>query len=232
MLKDERPEFSEIQRRSLMTNRFKIDLAAKRFPATFLAFDVLYLDDQATMEMPLQRRKELLRAQVTDGDRMAVSRLVGGGAGQQLYALAEQQDLEGVVAKRLDSIYTPGKRTKDWIKIKNLQDDDFVVCGWIPKDNHMTSIVLGQYLGNILVYKGHVTLGVGGKAFETIKAQGTLDGPPLEVPAGHGNESAYWIAPRLVCTVKYMEKTKAGGMRQPVFKGLRPDKNPKECTTE
>ena len=213
-----------------MTNRFKIDLAAKRFPATFLAFDVLYLDDQATMEMPLQRRKELLRAQVTDGDRMAVSRLVGGGAGQQLYTLAEQQGLEGVVAKRLDSIYTPGKRTKDWIKIKNLQDDDFVVCGWIPKDNHMTSIVLGQYRGNTLVYKGHVTLGVGGKAFEIIKEQKILDRPPLEAPAGHGNDTAYWIEPNLVCAVKYMEKTQNGGMRQPVFKGLREDKKAHDCT--
>ena len=93
---------------------------------------------------------------------MALSRVVEG-RGIDFYRLAEKHDLEGIVAKRKDSIYIQDKRTKDWIKIKNLKDDDFVVCGYIHKDNHMTSIILGQYQDGELIYKGHVTLGVGGK---------------------------------------------------------------------
>ena len=80
-----------------------------------------------------------------------------------------------------------------------------------------------------LVYRGHVTLGVGGENFRRIKAIPVRNSPPFAAPSG--NETAVWIAPVLVCTVKYMEKTEHGGMRQPVFKGLRDDKTPEECMT-
>ena len=128
-------------------------------------------------------------------------------------------------------MYFQGKRTKTWLKMKNLMDDDFVVCGWIPKDNHMTSIVLGQYAGGKLVYKGHVTLGVGGPAFARIKTLPRALCPLFDepVPDSHGNEDARWVEPRLVCVVEFMHRTKNGGMRQPVFKGIREDKRPEEC---
>lgn len=127
--------------------------------------------------------------------------------------------------------YFPGKLTKDWIKCKNLKDDDFIVCGYIRKENHMTSIVLGQLLNRAMIYKGHVTLGVGGQPFQKIKALPILPSPPFqETPPG--NENAVWVAPFLVCTVKFMEKTSSGGMRQPVFKGLRDDKRPGDCTVQ
>lgn len=159
---------------------------------------------------------------------MAVSRVVERG-GVELYKLTERAGLEGIVAKRRDSRYYLDKRTKDWIKCKNLLDDDFVVCGYIRKSDHMTSIVLGQYDGPALVYKGHVTLGVSGEDFRRIEAHNTVAAPAMEVPAGHGNEQAEWITPDLVCTVKFMERTANGGMRQPVFKGLRDDKAAHEC---
>jgi len=114
--------------------------------------------------------------------------------------------------------------------MKNMMDDDFVVCGYIFKESHMISLVLGQYHNEKLVYKGHVTLGVGGAAFSQIKAQPRAIRPPFDVPEGHGNEDAVWIEPTLVCVVEFMHRTKNGGMRQPVFKGLRPDKLPEECT--
>ena len=85
----------------------------------------------------------------------------------------------------------------------------------------MTSLVLGQYSGDSMVYKGHVTLGVGGESFRRIRSLDQTGHPPFTVP--DGNESAVWIEPVLVCTVRYMMKTASGGMRQPVFKGLRED---------
>ena len=108
-----------------------------------------------------------------------------------------------------------------------MKDDDFVVCGYIHKDNHMTSIILGQYQDGKLIYKGHVTLGVGDKPFARIAEQPELSVPPFPVPAG--NENAIWLRPELVCTVKFLERTASGGMRQPVFKGLRDDKKAEEC---
>ena len=229
ILKDGRPDFSLIQRRSLMSDRFKIDLDSKHNPATFSAFDVLYYDCQETMLLPLMERKALLAKSITDGPRMAISRYVDG-QGTPLFDFAVERELEGIVAKVKDSIYIQGKRTADWIKMKVMMEEDYVVCGYILKSNHMTSIVLGQYRGNNLIYKGHVTMGVSGQAFDIISRHSTLTTAPfIAYPAGHGNDRAIWLSPELVCIVKFMHHTKSGGMRQPVFKGLRFDKTAAEC---
>lgn len=227
VLKDGKPDFFEIQKRSLMNNNFKIGLLSKQFPASFIPFDILYYKDKDITLLPLvERKKYLARVIKTETARMALSKYIDG-QGIALYSLAERQELEGVVAKRKDSIYIEGKRTHDWIKIKNMKDEDFVVCGYIHKDNHMISIVLGQYDNAKLVYKGHVTLGVGGENFAQIKKIPHIPAPLFAVPAG--NENAVWIIPELVCVVQFMDYTAGGAMRQPVFKGLRPDKQPEEC---
>lgn len=227
VIKDGKPDFFEIQKRSMMSNPVKIDMAAKKYPACFTAFDILYYDDHQVMDLPLTERKELLQKAVqSENSRFSVSRYIEKN-GISFYNLAEQQELEGIVAKRKDSKYYLDRRTKDWIKIKYLQDDDFVVLGYVPKENSMNSIILGQYRNDALVYKGHVTLGVGGEPFRKIQALDKIACPFSEIPKG--NENAVWVIPKLVCTVKYMMKTESGGLRQPVFKGLREDKAPEEC---
>lgn len=211
----------------MMSNPVKIDMAAKKYPACFTAFDILYFEDRQVTDLPLTERKKLLQKAVKSEDsRFAVSRFIEKN-GIAFYNLAKQKELEGIVAKRRDSKYYFDKRTKDWIKIKYLQDDDFVVLGYVPKENSMNSIILGQYSNDRLVYKGHVTLGVGGEPFQRIKSLDRTNCPFSEIPKG--NENALWVKPELVCTVKYMMKTESGGMRQPVFKGLREDKSPEEC---
>ena len=227
VIKDGKPDFFEIQKRSMMSNPVKIDMAAKKYPACFTAFDILYYDDYQVMDLPLTERKTLLQKAVqSENSRFAVSRYIEKN-GVSFYNLAEQQELEGIVAKRKDSKYYLDRRTKDWIKIKYLQDDDFVVLGYVPKENSMNSIILGQYRANELIYKGHVTLGVGGEPYRKIQALDKVHCPFSEIPKG--NENAVWVVPKLVCTVKYMMKTESGGLRQPVFKGLREDKAPQEC---
>ncbi len=229
ILKEGKPDFYEIQKRSLMSNQFKISLLSKKYPATFIAFDILYYDNKDLTFMPLMERKKYLEKAFRESDRLAVSRYIEEN-GIGLYTIAEQQDLEGIVAKKRSSIYIPGKRSKDWIKIKNLKDADFVVCGYIFKENHVINLVLGQYEEKRFVYKGHVTLGVGGESFRIIEAQRRLSSPPFAVPSG--NEEAIWIQPDLVCTVKFMDYTPSRGMRQPVFKGLRDDKKPEDCVAD
>lgn len=222
-----KPDFFLIQKRSMMSNPMKIELEAQRHPACFTAFDILYYEDHPVTDLPLTERKKLLESVVREESaRFAVSRSIEG-QGTAFYQLAEQQNLEGIVAKRKDSRYYFDKRTKNWIKCKNLKDSDYVVCGYIPKENHMTSIVLGQYRDGQLIHKGHVTLGVGGESFRKIRELPKINYPPMDVP--DGNENAVWVQPQLVCTVKYMMKTESGSLRQPVFKGLRTDKQPREC---
>ena len=169
ILKNGKSDYFEIQKRSLMSNPFKIELLSKQYPASFIPFDILYYKDRDLTLLPLMERKVYLSKAVGEETaRMALSKYIEG-QGMAFYTLAKQQDMEGIVAKRKDSFYIEGKRTKDWIKIKNLIDDDFVVCGYIFKDNNMISVVLGQYEHEQLIYKGHVTLGVGGENFQRIK---------------------------------------------------------------
>lgn len=222
-----RPDFETIQCRSLMTNQYRIALESQKHPASFIAFDCLYYDGLDLTGKPLTERKEYLRKAISDSPKLAVSRVFDSSQALGLFELAKEQGLEGIVAKKKDSLYFQGKRTKSWMKIKNLLDDDYVVCGYIYKENHMISLVLGQYRGQGLVYKGHVTLGVGGDIFAKIKSQPRLEASPFDVPEINGN--AVWIEPRLVCVVSFMYKTESGSMRQPVFKGLRVDKAPEDC---
>lgn len=225
---DGQPDFSAIQRRSLMHNPFKIKLEAKRHPASFVAFDCLYFDGENLTGQPLTRRQEILQTAIRESARLAVSRIFPYSQALSLFELARQQNLEGIVAKRKDSLYRPGKRTQDWVKIKNLQDDDFIILGYLHKEQHMASVILGQYnsQGN-MVYKGHATLGVSGQSFERIRRQPRALYPPCPVPPG--NEKAIWVDPVLVCTISYLYKIPSGGMRHPVFKGLREDKAPADC---
>lgn len=224
--KDGKPDFSEIQRRSLMTNPFRIKLAASQLPASFVAYDVLYYEACEITDAPLTDRKAKLEKVVVESDRLAVSRFIFG-QGTALYQHAEKEDLEGVVAKKSDSLYYMGKHTKDWVKFKNLKDDDFVVCGYIEKERGVNSIILGQYADGVLQYKGHVTLGVSTAAMQELRNVEGAPPPFVAIPPNH--EAAIWLKPELVCTVKYMMLTSTGSMRQPVFKGLRFDKHPREC---
>lgn len=229
VVKNGKPDFSEIQKRAITSNAFKIHLASSKLPATFTAFDILYYKDHQVTDLPLMQRKELLEKNVRENERLAVSRYIEE-QGVEFYKLAEQNELEGIVAKRKDSKYFFDKRTKDWIKIKNLLDDDFVICGYILKDNGVSSIILGQYSDRKeLIYKGHVILGISSADFKIIGSMSEKEMPFSDLPSG--NDKAVWIEPNLVCTVKYMMKTVNGGLRQPVYKGLRDDKEPEDCTT-
>lgn len=223
ILKDSKTNFYEIQRRSLMSDKFKIELASKKLPVSFSAFDILYKDNTQITDLPLIERKEILKSSIIENDRISITRYIET-EGKKLFQLTTQNELEGIVAKKKDSKYYFGKRTKDWIKIKNFEDDDFVICGYIEKESNITSIVIGKYNNqNELVYKGHVTLGVSNQALRIIKSQKTLD-----IPLFNTKDNTIWIEPKLVCVVKYMHKTESGGIRQPVFKGLS-EKPPIEC---
>lgn len=221
-----KPDFYLIQRRSMMTNPLKIKTDSQLHPACFAAFDILYYEDHPVTDLPLSERKALLRKVVSnESSRFAVSRYIENH-GIAFYQLAEQQDLEGIVAKRKDSKYYFDKRTKDWVKCKYLKDSDYVICGYVRKSGSMTSIVLGQYRNNQLIYKGHVSLGISGEVFQRVLAVPHTESPFQDCT---DNRNTVWILPQLVCTVKYMMKTESGSLRQPVFKGLREDKSPTDC---
>lgn len=208
-----------------MSDHFKIELASKNYPASFVAYDLLYINNKDLLDLPLIERKKLLDTVINENIKLAVSRYVPE-YGIELFNLAKQQNLEGVIAKVKNSKYYLDKRTKEWIKFKFLADKDFVVCGYIPKEKGMTSLILGQYRGEDLLYKGHVTLGVKSDFASEYHCH-KIDHSPFRLTPS-GNEDAIWLEPTLVCVVQYMPNEK-GMLRQPVFKGIRDDKTPAEC---
>lgn len=223
-----KPDFYALQRREMMRSSFRVELASQQDPATFLAFDLLYWNDQDLTEQPLIKRKKKL-SQFQDQMHAVLSR-VYEKEGLRLYDFAYQQGLEGIVAKEKLSTYQPGKRSTSWIKIKNLKDEDFVVCGYLKKEGKFLSLVLGQYDKKELLYRGHVTLGVSDSLLKQKNLPIQKQCPFQIVPQHH--EKAVWFSPKLVCTVKYMEKTETGSLRQPVLKGFREDKSIRECQME
>jgi len=223
VLKNGVPDFFELQKRALTTNRFKIELSSGNFPACFVAYDILYRKDILLTDLPLLERKQILTEIVQESPQLAISRYIPE-KGIELFAAAKSQQLEGVIAKKKNSKYYFDKRTKEWIKFKFLKDQDFVVCGYITKEKGITSVVLGQYNGDELEYKGHVTFGV---KYGDLRSLETIPHSPFTTtPSGH--EEAVWLKPELVCVVQYMANEKEM-LRQPVFKGFRDDKEPKEC---
>lgn len=207
VMKNGRTDFYEMQRRSLMTDKFKIEMASKKLPISFTAFDILYKDNQQLTDLPLIERKQILQQSVIENERISISRYIGK-EGIKLFELTAQNELEGIVAKKKDSKYYFDKRTKDWIKIKNYEEEDFVIMGYSEE-----SIILGQYINGNLEQKGKVALGITKEQWNIIRSQKEINSSSDEV----------LIEPVLVCSVKYMKNSK--GLRQAIFKGIRQDKN-------
>ncbi len=136
---DGKPNFEALQARSMMTDTVRIRLKSAQAPASFVAFDILYRDGESLTRLPLIERKGILRETASDRGRLAISRTIEGNA-KALFDRTAEQGLEGIVQKRKDSLYHMGKRSHDWVKVKNLVDEDFLACGYIAKGEQIGSI--------------------------------------------------------------------------------------------
>lgn len=161
VLTDGKPDFYALQRRSLMTDSFKISIAAKRNPVQFVAYDILYHAGQDLTDKPLMQRKEILSRAVKEGHNLSVSRWIEKN-GVAFFELAKKENLEGIVSKKKDGLYHIGKRTSEWIKIKVMQDEDLLVLGYQPDDDgKVKDLILGYYdESGVLHCRGKVYLGV------------------------------------------------------------------------
>jgi bifunctional non-homologous end joining protein LigD len=153
--------------------------------------------------------------------------------GIDLFRLAKEKGLEGIIAKRKTSIYQPGKRSADWLKIKSRPQQEFVVCGFTEgkgSRKHFGALLLGAHRNGKLHYFGHSGSGFSEKGLketlERLRPLFTGKSPfvnPPKIP-----EKIQWVKPRLVCEVAFAEWTEDEQMRQTTFLGLREDKDPKE----
>jgi bifunctional non-homologous end joining protein LigD len=246
-----RPRFQLIQSRMGLTSPGMIQARVKQQPVDYVVFDLLHLDGRCVRDMPYVQRRELLEGLGLDGPRWRTPRYRLGGGGDLLEA-ARRQGLEGIVAKRCDSPYRPGKRTGEWIKTRVWRRQEFVIGGYIPGEGsrakRVGSVLVGYYdkrrseLGKRkkaqqLHFAGGVGSGLNEKQIDFLTKElrkRERDDSPFDVghPGGPKAKLAVWCEPELVCEVSWTEWTNEGTLRQPAFKGLRDDKDPREVVKE
>lgn len=207
-----KPSFDKLQERALLKNKLKIKYFAKTFPVIFIAYDILYEDKDLT-HLPLIKRKKILN-KYHNTENFIKSECFDE-KGKDLYKLVVKENLEGIVAKKKDSKYYINKRTKNWIKIKNLKDEDFYICGYKEEnDKAMASLLLGKKKKKNLIYAGTVNIGRKKSEFQFIKKI------PINKNPSFTKEGYINLIPNVKCTILFMEKTKKGFMRQPIYKKL------------
>ncbi len=207
----------------------------------YYVFDMLYLKGHSIMNFPLLKRKELIDAFFGKYDFTKVIKLdFRVGNGRDLFQSLSRKGFEGIIAKDPDSAYMPGKRPDSWLKIKSTLTQEGVICGYtLPQGSrkYFGSVILGMYEGKTLKYIGNCGTGFSETSlkhlyqkFEPLKRP---ECPFSEVPRlSYSKGRPVWLKPGLVATVKFMEWTRDGILRLPVFIGLREDKDPGEVVNE
>lgn len=223
IIKDGKPDFYAIQKRSLMNDEFKIFLAARKNHVQFVAYDILYYNHENLTNFPLLKRKSYLDRYIKEGYGLSVSRYINE-KGIDFFNLAMKEKLEGIVAKEINGLYHIGKRTSDWIKIKVMKDEDLFVVGYQPdEDGDVKDLILGYFDdNNELKCRGKVYLGVSKNDKKIIKSFASKNS--VKTPWFDKYKNAIWLKIKLVGTAHFMHETQSGNMRQPVWKGLRDDK--------
>ena len=211
--------------------------AQHRGEARYLAFDLLHLDGGSLLDQPYTERRRRLEDLIGDGtSRVQPSTQLGTDADEAL-AISAELGLEGVVAKRADSVYQPGRRAHTWVKIKHILTQEVVIIGWLPGENARArtfgALLMAVPRGGQLTYVGRVGSGFSDKDLADTKlvlSEIEVPGPPVaDVPAIDA-KNAHWVEPVLVGEVSYGVWTQAGRLRMPVWRGWRPDKTPEDIT--
>lgn len=227
-----RPSFGALQPRMHQRNPAKVTELVRAVPVTFMAFDVLHVNNSPAVDLPYTQRRELLESIVRPGPRWQVPVWFHGQAPAALEA-SRQLGLEGVVCKRLASPYRPGRRSAEWTKVKNVVHREVVVGGWKPGEGRRAgtvgSLLVGVPTSRGLTYLGHVGTGFTDAMLADLRvrlaplARATC--PFTAMP-----EQAHWVEPVLVGEVRFAELTGEGRLRHPSWRGLRPDKSPEDVS--
>jgi bifunctional non-homologous end joining protein LigD len=233
-----RPSFERLQQRMNLTAPKDVERARRQVPVVLFAFDLLWLDGHDLTREPLEERRRLLEEVVTVTGPMALTFVVDG-EGTSFFESAKELGFEGIVGKRLGTPYVPGRRTKDWRKIKATNQQDCLILGWTPgtgsRGATFGALLLGAYRDGELMWIGQVgtgfTDGVLGDLVKRLTALEQAE-PPIADHDLAAVKGARWVRPELVCEVEYLEMTRVGKLRAPSFKGLRPDKAPADCVLE
>lgn len=228
-----KPDFGRLQGRLGVRNARDLHRLTIEHPAVFMIFDLLYCQGKSLLPLSYAQRRRRLEALSLSSPSWRISATTRQ-SGAELLAAATRAGLEGIVAKRLDSPYLPGERTRAWIKIKQRPRQEFVIAGWLPgKSEPLGSLLLGVFSGDELVPAGRVGAGLSQEWRDRLEPElrkREIRENPFDRPLRA--QGAHFCRPELVCEVEFAEWTHHGTLRQPSFKGLRDDKAPREVVRE
>nr|WP_238345296.1 non-homologous end-joining DNA ligase [Actinopolymorpha cephalotaxi] len=234
-----RISFAALQQRMHVRDAAQVRRLRDQSPVTYLIFDLLHLDGRSTVGLTYEQRRELLESLELRGPHWDTPPYTGGG-GRKLMAESKKQALEGVVAKRLTSRYEPGRRSRDWVKVKHSRTQEVVVGGWQPGQGRRAgtigSLLLGVPGPDGLEYVGQVGTGftdemLADLADRTRRIERRTSPFAGTMPAKDSRD-ARWVTPKLVGEVRFAEWTRDGRLRHPAWRGLRPDKAPSDVVRE
>jgi bifunctional non-homologous end joining protein LigD len=222
-----RPSFTALAERMHVRDRGRAARLAVSLPITYMIFDLLRLDGVELFGQPYAARRELLEQLDLSGDRWLVPPSFPDGPAT--IAAAREYNLEGVVAKRVDSVYRPGARSTDWVKVKLDLTEDFAVGGWRPGVRKIGGLLVGvPRPDGRLSFRGRVGGGIGAvaerKLLEALEPLRTEESPFADDVPREDARGAIWVRPAVVVEVKYGNRTPDGRLRFPRFLRLRPDK--------
>jgi len=218
------------------------EMEGRKSPVYFYAFDLLQLDGKSLIGLPLEARKNVLEKLCADaGDPIRYSGVIGLDA-KTLLDEVKHRGLEGIVGKRRASVYEPGRRSGAWIKLKCVNEQEFVIGGFTPPQGsrkHFGAILVGYYENKKLVFAGKVGTGFTVEWLSILhkkfRAEERSDCPFVDLPSKQNGQwvlgitpsmmrKMHWVNPVFVCEIKFAEWTRDGKLRAPVFLGLREDK--------
>ena len=231
-----RPSFQRLQARMHLTRRAEVTRAARDEPVTYMIFDLLYLDGESLMELDYRSRRRRLDGLALDGDAWQVPQTLDG-SGEDVLEASRVAGLEGIVAKRLESPYRPGYRGREWLKIKNVLRQEFVVGGFTAgagrRKGTIGALLLGYHEDGELRYAGRVGTGFGDADLAMLDKRlrpSVRRTSPFR--SGRPPTGATFVTPRLVCECAFAEWTRDGLVRQASFLGLREDKPAEDVRRE
>jgi len=236
VMKDGKADFQTLIKRSQNTNARDIEHMARKFPATYIVFDILEKDGKELLDSPLMERKRILENSVREGKFVVLSLFVEE-TGVDYFRAAMEKGVEGIMAKKMQSFYEPGKRSNNWLKIKQVKTCDCVIFGYTKgegnRDETFGSLILGLYDEQRPVFIGKVGTGFNKEIMEKLKRsldEFKVDGETLK--GVDMDREITWLRAGVVCEVGYQSITEDGKLRIPVFRKIRGDKDPLECTID
>lgn len=233
--------FQALQARMHVTNQTAIEEHVTDTPVACIVFDLLLEGDEGLLGLPWHERRarleRVMNGRGIDRDRLRLGETSAGNGTEMLHH-AREQGWEGIIAKRVDAPYRPGTRSRDWLKLKVEHRQEFVIGGWTEPRNSrelIGAILLGYYDDDgKLVYAGHTGGGFTRDALRDMHQRlAPLESatPPFSTKP-RTNERAHWVEPKVIAEVRFSEWTNDGKLRQPVFVGVRHDKDPREIVRE